>query len=259
MDAIVAIGVSHNPSDDRKMLAIAAGRYYSNLDATQCIVHFVPTRFKVFVGVTGRNITVSKASDAAATDVPMYSSPNLTQVLMRQIELISNDQTNLYVSLVGSSLNASIGDYITANKSQPLALGTATLPGLENAFSAMLDDMLVAYASAQLVIAGSFVQTEATVTYVTLRVGQDIWIHTVCAVNLVVGILVLFEAVRTRGWRRLPTLDYLDSASLIVASARGAIQSASAQLDELEGPHTMRSALKVDGSIVLERRRGFKS
>jgi hypothetical protein len=70
--------------------------------------------------------------------------------------LISTDQTSLYSSLVGNSINASVGNYITAaanRNGDPLTEGEATLAGLSNSVEAMIDDILTCYASAQLMVA----------------------------------------------------------------------------------------------------------
>lgn len=105
-----------------------------------------------------RNITVTpdRILPTPSYD-PSSAAANLTHTVLRQLELIANDQTNLCVSLVSSSLNASIADYVTASSDVNLPgqnmttiLRRATLPGLANAFTAMIDDMLVASASAQL-------------------------------------------------------------------------------------------------------------
>jgi len=66
------------------------------------------------------------------------------------MELISNDQTNLYQSLVGNSFMASIGDYMVSQPDSPAS--NATLSGLQNSVAAMLDDILSAYASTQLMV-----------------------------------------------------------------------------------------------------------
>lgn len=61
------------------------------------------------------------------------------------------------ISLVGDSLNSSIPDYIFATSNQPIRAPTdreAVLAGLTNSFTAIVDDILVSYASAQLMIAG---------------------------------------------------------------------------------------------------------
>lgn len=214
-DAIVAIGVGRNPEDPRRMLAIAAGSSYGHLNRTQCSMSFQPTLFKVNVGATGRNITVDPIRELDS----FQDGGNLTQVVMRQFELISNDQTSLYTSVVGNSLNDSISDFISAyNGTQPLSLEEATLPGVENALQAMVDDMLVAYASAQMMIQQDTTPANCTATLATMRVGDDVYIHAIFAINIAVFLLVVVECMRTRYWKGMYFLDYLNPVSLMTTT-----------------------------------------
>ncbi|WP_206759296.1 hypothetical protein, partial [Acinetobacter baumannii] len=109
MDSIVSIGVGRNPEDPRRMLAIAAGKHYSNLNTTQCTFTFEPLLFKIDVGIRNRTVAVTPLHPVSE----FYpGSANLTHTLMRQFELISNVQTTLYVSILGNAFNRSINDYI---------------------------------------------------------------------------------------------------------------------------------------------------
>jgi hypothetical protein len=149
MDAIVAIGVAHNLSTTissrSRYLAIAAGNSYSNLNNVQCVANFVPATFNISVGIAGKNITVTPVSSPDGMNAP-------THVLMRQLELISNDQTGIYTSLVGDSLNASVSNHQTAispgGHRGSISDDNVMLIGVTNSITAMLDDMLVVYSSA---------------------------------------------------------------------------------------------------------------
>lgn len=211
-DAIVAIGVGRNPEDPRRMLAIAAGKSYGHLNATQCSMSFQPALFQVNVGVVGRNITVDRIKMIDG----FQDGGNLTQVVMRQFELISNDQTSLYTSVVGNSLNDSISDVISAyNGTESLSLEEATLPGAENGLQAMVDDMLVAYASAQIMIQQDTMSTNCTTTLKTMRIGDVKYIYAIFAVNIAVFLFVVLECIRTQFWKGVHSLDYLDPVSLM--------------------------------------------
>lgn len=150
----------------------------------------------------------------------------MTYTVLRQLELIANDQTNLYVSLVGSSLNTSIADYVTASSDADLPgqnmttiLRRTTLRGLANAFTAMIDDMLVAYASAQLMIARETAPTPVVVTSSAMPLGEDAYAYATFAVNLAVLLLVIIEGIRTKDWKKLVVIDYYDPAVLVASSA----------------------------------------
>ena len=217
--AIVAIGVGRDSLSPRRILAITAGKSYKHLDKVQCTAEFRPTSFNVSVSIANRNITVAPLAHVEA----FQDGGNLTHIVMRQLELISNDQTNLYVSLVGDSLNSSISNYVIAHNATPaIELKEATLPALENAFEAMVDDMLVAYSSAQLMIENDSSPVTVHLLTYALRPGEVIYIRAIFAVNLLIVMVLLIESGRTRLWRHVPMMDYLDPGALISASQRSA-------------------------------------
>ncbi|KAK8017417.1 hypothetical protein PG993_013743 [Apiospora rasikravindrae] len=223
-DTIVAIGVAHTPSeaDPRRMLAIAAGKSYGHLNATQCRFEYVPRVFEVHVGLADRNITVTPLrTEPKRGGGAVFDTQNLTFAATRQFELISNAQTTLYVSLVGNSFNASIGDYVTAHADDEAPPGPeeATLAGLTNAVTSMVDDILVGYASAQLMVGNFREATPARVKRTALAIGQDLYIWAVFGVNTFLIAVLLLEALRTGAWKRLPTFDYMDPSNLVTGSA----------------------------------------
>ncbi|KAF2277086.1 uncharacterized protein EI97DRAFT_375880 [Westerdykella ornata] len=223
-DAIVAIGVAHSERSPRRYLALAAGPSYAFLNSTQCALDFTPHLFNVTVDIANLNISV-----VPANPIPDFNPQrNLTRTVMRQFELLSNDLTNLYVSLLGDALNASIAAY---NMSRPPNAGrdpvsvseeAATLAGLTNSITAMADDMLAAYASAQLMVGKTFTQKRDVQVYLYgLQFGQRVYIYAIFVFNLLVLGAVAGEAVRTRGWRELGRFNYLDPRDLVIAASRG--------------------------------------
>jgi hypothetical protein len=200
-------------------LGIAAGSNYAFLDTTQCSVDYIPTLFNITINVQAKNITVLPISDGK----DISPSGNISHTSTRQLELISNDQTNLYQSLLGNSFMSSIGNYniSQANSSTPPTEATATLAGVTNAVSAMLDAILVGYASAQLMIGNQSSVTEVVVTTQALQVGQRAYIYAMFAFNLVVMMITLEEAIRTMFWRGLGKWSYVDIDAVIASSWKG--------------------------------------
>ncbi|KAJ5855485.1 uncharacterized protein N7529_009429 [Penicillium soppii] len=224
--AIVAIGVAAQPSTHtaKRYMAFAAGDYYSDLDKVQCAVTFVPTRFNVTVNISDRNITVRKVIESSTSVHDIDPHHNITHVTMRQLELISNDQTCFYRSTVGDTFNASISDYrtsITNSTKGNITESAIIMKGVENALTSLLDDMLVAYASAQSIVAG-FKKPAPTLVYVAaLRVGSRGYIISSASIIVIIIVLVIAEAIRMRGWRELPIFDYLDDRMLVVGASDG--------------------------------------
>ena len=219
-DKIVAIGVSRNQESSQRIIGIAAGSNYSFLNATQCNVEFLPTLFNVSVGLVDRSINVSE--DSAATD--FTARENLTYALIRQFEFISNDQTSLYLSLLGDSFNSSVASYnlsVSALNGAPPTQSSATLIGLTNSIIAMIDDLLIAYASAQLLIANDSTPTPATVQVHAFVFGSAIYVYLIFAINTAIILVLIEEAFRTQNWRGLSNFDYMDPRSLIIGSSMG--------------------------------------
>lgn len=121
---------------------------------------------------------------------------------------------------------ASIGNYniSQSNSSVPFTEATATLAALTNSVTAMLDDILVGYASAQLMVGNQTTSTEAVVTTAALKIGQSQYIKAIFVLNLVVVVIVVVEATRTMLWKGLCDWDYMDIKGIIVSSLNGRIK-----------------------------------
>lgn len=231
--AIVAMGVAFSQRSPRRYIAITAGEAYGFLNGTQCEIDFTPTLFNVTVDLSNLNITVRPAQT-----IPDFNPQrNLTRTVVRQFELISNDMTNLYVSLLGEALNSSIAAYNMSRASvsrNPFTEQEATLAGLKNSIIAMADDMLVAYASAQLMVGRMFTPQTAKIYVYALQFGQSPYIYAIFSLNLLIILAVVGEAVRTRGWSSLGRFNYLDPRDLIIAASRGGRELADAADDMVQ-------------------------
>lgn len=231
--AIVAMGVAFSEHSPRRYLAITAGEAYSYLNNTQCEFDFTPTLFNVTVDMGNLNITVTPVT----TMQDFNPQRNITRTVVRQFELMSNDMTNLYVSLLGEAFNSSIAAYKMSRSSasrNPFTEEEATLAGLTNSITAMADDMLVAYASAQLMVGRMFTQQPAKVYVYALQFGQPGYIYAIFTLNLLIIVAVVFEAVRTVGWSGLGRFNYLDPRDLIIAASRGGTEIADAADDIMD-------------------------
>ncbi|CAD6441235.1 e6025a55-6e3b-4031-9693-cce8beea2fad [Sclerotinia trifoliorum] len=186
-NSIVAFGVSaDNTGYNPRYLGIAAGSDYGNLNMAQCRTQFKPTLFDVSVALGDKTITVT-ANNAPAVDIE--PSGTLTHVLERQFELSSNDMSNIYQSVIGNALNFSIADYRAYVSSShytgsPLHELDINLGGIQNSVTAMIDDLLVSYASAQLMIANDTKTVDVAVTVAAVRFGQPVYIYLVFGFNL---------------------------------------------------------------------------
>lgn len=84
----------------------------------------------------------------------------------------------------------------------------------------LIDDMLVGYASAQMMAWGFTAAVTAEVHVSALRIGSRLSIIASVTIAAVIAILVVIEVVRMRGWRALPAFDYFDPRILILSVSR---------------------------------------
>ncbi|KAF5665334.1 hypothetical protein FHETE_6694 [Fusarium heterosporum] len=228
-NAVVAMGVAHFKDHDadvapeRKYIGFAAGEFYKFLHKAQCEVNFEPTRFNVTVNSKGKNITVVPLDDTNVPDID--PSRWLKGTVLRQFELIANDETNLYVSTVGTAFNTSITDNrlrvelnstLSSKPSQ-----NVTLEGIENAITAMVDDMLVAYSSAQLMVGDFKDDVKGTIRVTAIMIGEQKFAIAAFALNMIVVALFILEAIRTRGWKGITEFDPSDIRHVMIAASEG--------------------------------------
>ena len=94
---------------------------------------------------------------------------------------------------------------------------------LEQGLKSLIDDSLLAFASAQLVL---HYETSSKVTTGSLTVGAVIigtrgYVYSLFACNLLLILILVEEMFRTRCWAKLPLFDYNDLKSVIIASSMG--------------------------------------
>jgi len=134
----------------------------------------------------------------------------------------------------------------------------------------MIDDMLISFSGAQLMISpdGNY-STPVNATITALAIGEEKYIYAITALNFLLVLVFIAEAIRTRGWEQLRKFDYNNISSLIVASAnaqKGAAidKKLSADLrdvdvrgDEVENPSDMANfqdlhvRLEEDGNALV--------
>ncbi|CZR62141.1 uncharacterized protein PAC_12038 [Phialocephala subalpina] len=227
-NATVAIGVATIPDAVGRILGIASGNMYPNLNNTQCSIDFQPTLFNVTVNINNHNITVTPVDNSTGmTDIEPTGF--LTFLATWQFTLVSTDQTSFYSSLVGNSFNASVANYVTSisNTSATAPNATqATLVGLTNSVSAMVDDILVSYASAQIMVANDTRTASSSITMIALQIGEGQYIIAIAIFNALLFLVVVEEAIRTRVWKTLTDFNYMNPRNLILGSSRGGGQLA---------------------------------
>ncbi|KAI9849059.1 MAG: hypothetical protein M1838_000289 [Thelocarpon superellum] len=246
--SIVAL-VSHLSTDGGGIVAMATGNSqgdYTSLNNTQCNVTFTPTNFLVEVDAAQRVINVTalpgpaKDMDPTASDGVHFQDwrciprcgpfsnvgrPSLGAVatqVMRSIMSLSMIYTTLYTSPVGNMFLSNIASVQAAQANGSLFPGEdASMIGVARSLESLLDDALLAFSSAQIVVANETTQVDVSAEYAAIKIGQSTFIYLVTALNVFLVLVFLAEAIRTRFWRGLPLFDYRDLKSVIVASSMG--------------------------------------
>ncbi|KAJ7212270.1 hypothetical protein GGX14DRAFT_622866 [Mycena pura] len=224
-EIVALVGLSHAPSN---IFAIATGNGpYDVLDKVQCEAHFTPFTFDVFVDMTSLAITVTPLANSTIDMDPTSSQFGsqlgaIPQLIMREVTFLSMMNTNLYTSALGNAFMSSIAN-VAAMWNTSMNDTATIMEAISTSLESMIDDILVAYGSAQLEIGGAQLASMATETTTkqilpAMRIGSFQYVG---AVNVLILGIYLAELLRTRGWRDMPVFDYNDIFSVVVAASRG--------------------------------------
>jgi len=206
-DDLVVLGSKANHG--RNIILIAAGANYSDLNATQCEVFYMPTQFQVSVNTVQRTIAVTPQQPGKFLD-----TPGLSNSVMQQIGAISLINTSLYISVLGNALVANIA----SNNTKDLG-GTARFSAIQDSFTSIVDDMLGAIAAVQLLVANDTTEAFTSISQTYVVLGDTKYIIAVLVINVVLALATLVEGFRTGFWKLLPSFDYMNTKSLVIASA----------------------------------------
>ena len=223
----MAAWVAHT-SDSGSMIGVATGKKgrYTELNQTQCEVEFVPATFKINANRTQHSIRVTRNNSDAKNLEP---TGRLRWVAMNSINLLARMSPSLYVSVLGDTLERNYNNMKTRHPDK--SEEDAVTAGIAEAFTAMIDDILVAYGASQLVHANDSIRASALTHYSAVQIGKSsTYLYLVTAMDIIVVVIFAFEAVRTRLWHELPEFSYLDIKSIVVSASAGGTKLA----DEVE-------------------------
>ena len=97
----------------------------------------------------------------------------------------------------------------------------AVTSAVAESFTAIVDDMLVAYGASQILIAQDTIPNVAHGLVEAVQLGQPFYQKSVLMLNFLIILTVVFEIARTRGWEKLPRFNVFDIKSVIVATSEG--------------------------------------
>jgi hypothetical protein len=138
------------------------------------------------------------------------------------LNLLSRMTPSLYESVLGNTLHRNVQPLLARpGINATMTTEEATLRAIADSFTAIIDDILVAFGSAQLALSNASAPTAAVASLPALQVGQDFYIFATAGVNAALLLLVTLEAARTRLWRKFPLFDYTNIKTAIVAASAG--------------------------------------
>lgn len=202
--------VVNQEAPDKNMMAIAAGdESYATFNQTQCAVTFTPTRFDVLVNHTDRAISVTPLSSSNKDIEP---TGRLTSNIMYSLNLLARMTPSLYESTLANTL---LQNAATMHARYELEHGTIaptdeeaiTLRAVEDSFTAMIDDLLVAFSASQLALANSSKPVSINAQLPALKIGDEMYTIWCWILNIVLLMCVLVEAWRTDCWKDLPKFN----------------------------------------------------
>jgi hypothetical protein len=212
--------------DGRNIVSIATGSptykspdyvpYYTDFNQIQCDITFTPTLFEVLVNTTTKSIRVKPHHGLPAVDPE--PTGNLTFNVVASLNLLSRMSNSLYTSVRGDALETN-RETVKQRLDRDDDLTTTT--SVADSFTAVMDDILVAYGASQLVNAQDTVETEFTAIAPGIQIGKNTYIYVIFAINSGIICLVIYEATRTRFWAGMTAFNFVDMKSTILAASAG--------------------------------------
>ena len=189
------------------------GQYYGPLNNVQCDIKFSPTVFSLSVDRTNRTISIFPVGDV---DMPPYGQLVINRTL-GAMSTMSSVLTTAYVPMLGQALMHNIANVPVS----PGKNSTSNLLGVTDAVDSFIDNILLSYASAELMITKDSVPSNITSEETAIVFGKPVYIYLIFTTNLIIFLVYLAEALRTRGWHDLTTFNYMDVKTVIVGASMG--------------------------------------
>lgn len=231
--AIVALAT--DTSNGENYIAITTtGEQYAPLNYTQCQVTFTQRNFSVEVDVQNRTISVAPLNETTWLSNKTVAD-SVSQLPMGALHHIGvSVSTALYVNGLG---NAFIDNIKNMQAARDETDDASTLAGIEAVLTSILDDAMVAFSSAQIMLLNDTSPAPVVVTSAAYAFGTRGYIYAVVCISFLVTAGYIVEAFRTRGWRGLSKFDFMDVKSVIVAASEGgtAIAKEAQDLHHAEG------------------------
>ncbi|MCJ1292943.1 hypothetical protein MMC34_004496 [Xylographa carneopallida] len=205
-------------SGSRHILAITTGAngtdYYAPLNNVQCEMTFASRNFSVAVDRDNQTVSVTALEEVTW---PPYGELVVNGSVAAISTMAQALATTMYVSILGQSLIYNIAN---VEAFQGVS-NSSKLLGVADAINSLLDNILVTYAAAQLMVAKEEVPIEVDSQVTAIVLGTSAYVFPIFALNLLICLVYLVEVFRTRGWRHLSSFNFMNIKSVIIGTSIG--------------------------------------
>lgn len=196
-----------------------SGTQYGLLDQIQCELFYQPSTFDVFVNVT--NNTIVTTPKAQLTDDQFKNATDIANAVTHRIynlgQMVASTQ---WGSPIGDALMNNVNNLAFARNDGTIKNETV-LEAVSASMNSIVDSILGALSESQMMMINATSSQSVTVTRQAVVVGEKIWIYVTAAINSILTIVFVAEALRTRVWKRKPDFDYMSVQDLVIAASAG--------------------------------------
>ena len=157
-------------------------------------------------------------NDLSVLDTSLHTS-SLGEMFLSLIqnEILYYNNTTQYQDWNITDFNS---DFSSPDTTTDVSINTYSI---EQGLKSLIDDSLLAFASAQLVLhyENSSRVTTGSLTVGAVLVGTRGYVYSLFAFNMLLILILIEEMFRTRCWANLPLFDYNDLKGVIIASSMG--------------------------------------
>lgn len=229
------------------------GYFFGELNQVQCQLAFTARDFRIDVDNARRTISVAPKGEI---DWPTYAD-SLLEELAAEHNYISALDSAFGGSQLGHAIRSNV-DILRAYRNQTTSNETTLLNAVEVFIADIMDNTLLTYSQSRYYGRKEQGVVTADVVRNVVVYGEAKFIYVAFALNLVVLVICVTEAVRTRFWNGLCNLDILDVASVAVSASFGGTRLAAhvqtKGLSEVLMPQKKVSAREVTGAVEVRLR-----
>jgi hypothetical protein len=188
---------------------------YAALHHIQCHIVYEPWEMLVAVNASSKTINVTAPAEGSAATFPNLRQ--WTSFVSGMFNLICWVQVTTYLtSVLGDAFVSNI-DAVAMH--QNVSANATNLYGVTTALESMFDDILHAVSAAQLMVSDATQPTDARVQSNGFVFGSPAYIYAVTAIDVLVTLTFLVEAIRTRWWKDAPRFDFMDIKAVILGAS----------------------------------------